>query len=546
MNTTTPKPYLTSRGTDARLIVGGEPFLIRGGELGNSSGERAYLNNYWPVLESLNLNTLLVPVYWDAIEPNEGQFEWRIVDELLEDARAHNMRLVLLWFGSWKNSMSSYVPAWVKTDFERFPRARSASGMAMEILSPFYQANQDADAKAFAALMAHLREVDPQHTVIMVQVENEIGMIPGARDHSAAANKAWSEPVPAELLDYLYAHRAELGDTLKAQLADFDANTEGTWAQVFGDTPAAEEIFQAWAFAKYVDAVTAAGKAELELPMFTNAALIRTGTQPGQYPSAGPLPHLADIWRAGAPALDFIAPDIYFPNYAEWADAYVTSGNPLFVPEALRSVDAAANALYSFGKHGAIGFCPFGIESISGNAARMLAGANEVVAQLAPYIAAADADRAPQGRAQFSTTAPTMTGLLPPTDNQRAPHRIRVGDYDVEATYERVPAPTLADGVINESGQAAGTEKLPAAAIVISTGEDEYLVGGIGVTLTFHDPTRSGDIIGIISAAEGRFDETGEWDQIRWLNGDQTHQGRHIRLEPGRFAIQKVKLYRYR
>ena len=575
-----PKPYLTSRGTDARLIVDGEPFLIRGGELGNSSGERAYLNNYWPVLESLNLNTLLVPVYWDAIEPVEGQFEWRIVDELLEDARAHNMRLVLLWFGSWKNSMSSYAPAWVKTDSERFPRARSAQGVAMEILSPFYQANQDADAKAFAALMAHLREVDPQHTVIMVQVENEIGMIPGARDHSEAANQAWAADVPEELLDYLYAHRDELGTSLQAQLADFDAHTEGPWADVFGDTPATEEIFQAWAFAKYVEAVTKAGKAELDLPMFTNAALIRTGTQPGQYPSAGPLPHVADIWRAGAPSLDFIAPDIYFPNYAEWADAYVTSGNPLFVPEALRSVDAAANALYSFGKHGAMGFCPFGIESISGNAARMLAGANDVVAQLAPYIAAADADRAPQGQSRraaaipaappvetkgvrIQVTHPTMTGFLPPTDDQRAPHRIRVGDYDVEATYERVPAPTLADGVINESGQAAGTEKLPAAAIVINTGENEYLVGGIGVTLTFHDPgrgyadgqvARAGqtpaasqrDIIGIISAAEGRFDETGEWQQIRWLNGDQTHQGRHIRLEPGRFAIQKVKLYRYR
>lgn len=496
----TPLPYLTSRGTDARLIVDGAPFLVRGGELGNSSGERAYLNDYWPHLETLGLNALLVPVYWDAVEPVEGQFDWTLVDELLEDARCHGMRLVLLWFGSWKNSMSSYVPAWVKTDLDRFPRARTASGQALEILSPFYPANRDADAAAFAALMAHLREVDSQHTAIMVQVENEIGMIPGARDHCAAADEAWYQPVPQPFMDYLVSHKDNLGATLAAQWAAGGNRTSGSWTEVFGDSPATEELFQAWAFAQYMDAVTASGKAQLDLPMFTNAALIRTGTQPGQYPSAGPLPHLADIWRAGAPHLDFIAPNLYFPNFAQWADAYVTSGNPLFVPEALRSVDAAANALYSYGKHAALGFAPFGIESISGNAATMLAGANDVVAQLTPLITAATADRTAQGDAQFTTTVPTMTGFLPPTDDQRAPHRIRVGDLDVEATYERVPAPTLADGVINESGQSAGTEKLPAAAIVINTGPDEYVVGGIGVTMTFHSTKRDGDTIGIISA----------------------------------------------
>ncbi|MDR2703953.1 MAG: DUF5597 domain-containing protein [Cellulomonadaceae bacterium] len=555
---TLPSLVTTATG-ETRLLVDGSPYLIRGGELGNSSGERAYLNDFWPRLDSLNLSTLLVAVYWDAIEPVEGQFDWTTVDELLEDARAHGLRLVLLWFGSWKNSMSSYVPSWVKKDYLRFPRARtspqmSASGVgesegtALEILSPFYPANQEADAKAFAALMAHLREVDPQHTVIMVQVENEIGMIPQARDHTPAAEAAWNEPVPAALMAHLSEHRSNIGAALAAQWHAAGGKTAGTWAEVFGDSPATEELFQAWAFAQYVEAVTAAGKSQLNLPMFTNAALIRTGTQPGQYPSAGPLPHLADIWRAGAPSLDFIAPDIYFPNFAQWADAYVTSGNPLFVPEALRSVDAAANALYSFGKHGALGFAPFGIESISGNAATMLAGAYDIVAQLTPLIAQANADRSPQGfSAALSATAPSMTGFLPPTDDQRAPHRIRVGDLFLEATYERVPAPTLADGVINESGQAAGSEKLPAAAIAICVGADEYIIAGTGVTVTFRNTAPGGDTIGILSAEEGRFvGEGSRWQHVRWLNGDQTHQGRHIRLEPGRFAIQKVKLYRYR
>ncbi|GAA4166840.1 DUF5597 domain-containing protein [Gryllotalpicola daejeonensis] len=503
-------PHLVSSGTATLLMVDDAPFLIRGGELGNSSAERSYLEPFWPKLEALGLNTVVAPVYWDVVEPAEGCFDWTTLDELLADARAHGMRLVLLWFGSWKNSMSSYVPAWVKTDTERFPRARTSGGAALEILSAFADDNRDADARAFAALMRHLREADDEHTVIMVQVENEIGMMPEARDHCPQAEEAFGGQVPAELLP------------VGAQ--------PGSWADVFGASPATDERFQAWAFARYVEVIAAAGKAELPLPMYTNAALIRPGAAPGQYPSAGPLPHLAEVWRAGAPSLDFIAPDIYFPNFAEWADAYVASGNPLFVPEALRSVDAAANALYAFGRHAALGFSPFGIESISGDAEDLLAGAFDLVAQLTPLIAAHAGDG-------------SMAGLIPPTDDMRAPHRVRLADVVLEASYERVAAPSLADGVINESGDAHGSRLLPAAAIVIRTSADELIVAGMGVTLTFHSPAAA-DTVGILSCEEGRFDP--EWRHLRWLNGDQTHQGRHVRLEPGRFAVQRVRLYRYR
>lgn len=510
-------PHLKRSGTATLLMVDDAPFIIRGGELGNSSAERAYLDPFWPKLETLGLNTVVAPVYWHAVEPAEGDFDWTTVDELLADARTHGMRLVLLWFGSWKNSMSSYTPAWVKADVGRFPRARTSRGEALEILTPFSDTNRDADARAFAALMQHLRSVDEQHTVIMVQVENEIGMIPQARDHCEQAEAAFIEPVPVEMLP---------------RGADI-----GTWTKVFGDSPAAEERFMAWAYARYVEHVTAAGKAEMPLPMYTNAALIRPGTLPGQYPSAGPLPHLADVWRAGAPSLDFIAPDIYFPNFAEWADAYVASGNPLFVPEALRSIDAAANALYAYGKHGALGFSPFGIETIAGDAEALLAGTFDIIAQLTPLIV----EHAGHG---------TMTGLIPPSDDMRAPHRVRLADVVLEATYERVPAPDLADGVINESGDAHGSSSLPAAAIVIRTRPDELVVAGIGVTLTFHSVEAGGDTVGILSCEEGRYapadGQVSSWQRLRYLNGDQTHQGRHVRLEPGKFAIQRVRLYRYR
>lgn len=506
-----PLPHLDGSRGATRLIVDGAPFIIRGGELTNSGGERAYLSPFWPRFESLRLNTILAPVPWDAIEPAEGEFDWTVVDELIADARAHSLRLVLLWFGSWKNSMSCYAPGWVKRDVTRFPRARSSRGQALEILTPFSDENRDADARAFAALMRHLRSVDERHTVVMVQVENEIGMIPEARDHSAEANAAFTRAVPDELLP--------------------PGVPPGTWSEVFGDSPATDERFMAWFFARYVDVVAAAGKAELPLPMFTNAALIRAGAQPGQYPSAGPLPHLAEVWRAGAPTIDFLAPDIYFPEFVAWADAYVASGNPLFVPEALRSIDAAANALYAFGKHGALGFSPFGIETISGEAESYLAGAFDVVEQLTFLIAE-------------HAGSDSMTGLVPPSADMRVPHRVRVGDLVLEAVYEVVHSPGLADGVINESGDAHGSKRLPAGAIVIRTGVDELVVAGIGVTLTFPAVDDHTGTVGILSCEEGRFDN-GSWVRQRRLNGDQTHQGRHVRLEPGRFSVQRVRLYTY-
>lgn len=528
-----PLPRLERTGSATRLVVDGSPFLVRGGELGNSSAERSYLGPSWTKLEALNLNTVVAPVSWDVVEPVEGRFDWRTVDELLQDAHEHGMRLVLLWFGSWKNSMSCYAPAWVKTDTERFQRCRTSDGRALEILSPFCDAARDADARAFAALLGHLAEHDEHRTVVLVQVENEIGMIPEARDHSPRAESAFGGPVPTELVDHLTAHRDSLAAGLLARWRSNGARTQGTWTEVFGDGPETDELFMAWAFSRYVQVVAAAGKAELPLPMYTNAALVRPAYAPGQYPSAGPLPHLADVWRAGAPALDLLAPDVYFPNFTEWADAYVAAGYPLFVPEALRSPEAAANALYAFGTSGAIGFSPFGIESIEGLAETMLAASYDVVRQLTPLVLA----HAGRG---------SMTGLVPPAADQRAPHRVRLPGLTLEATYERTAAPALADGVINEAGdRSRDSTPLPAGAIVVLTAPDELVVGGIGVTLTFHAADRDGGTVGILSCEEGRFADDGTWQHLRWLNGDQTHQGRHVRLEPGRFAVQRVRLYRY-
>lgn len=531
-------PCLREQGTAKQLLVDGAPFLVRGGELGNSSGEPDYLRPFWPKLKAMNLNTVVAPVYWDVIEPAEGKFNFATVDGLLVDARANGMRVVLLWFGSWKNSMSCYAPAWVKADPARFPRAQDSSGRGLEILSPFDAVNRDTDARAFTALMRHLKQSDAQHTVIMVQVENEIGMIPEARDRNSAAEKAFAGAVPAALMDYLAKHRATLAPELLATWSAAGGKTSGTWAEVFGTTPAGEEIFMAWHFGLYVQAVAAAGKAELPLPMFANAALIRPGYQPGQYPSAGPLPHLIDIWRAAAPALDFLAPDIYFQNFSYWAQAYTRSGNPLFIPEALRAPEAAVNALYAFGQLDAIGFSPFAIESNNEPAAGYLAASYDLVRQLTPLLAEK------QGRG-------FTAGFLQESAESKQPQQVRWGKWIFRASFERAAPPQLADGLAvvigtENSALAAGGRAgaAPAGGLMIALGDDEFLFAGIGLTLTFAS-TEPGQQAGILSCAEGTF-ENGEWKHLRWLNGDQTHQGRHVRLEPGRFTLQRVKLYRYR
>jgi Domain of unknown function (DUF5597)/Beta-galactosidase len=524
-------PHLRRQGSAMQLVVDGKPFLVRGGELGNSTASNAsYLKPFWPKFAALNMNTVLAPVSWDLVEPEEGRFDFTLPDQVIAQARENGMRLVLLWFGSWKNSMSCYAPAWVKRDPRRFPRATLPDGTPQEILSPFSAANRDADARAFAALLRHLREVDGRsHVVVMVQVENEIGMVPTARDHGEEADREFARPVPSELVRALVAAEDRLAPELRRTWREAGGRSSGTWAEVFGAGPDGEEVFMAWHFARYTEAVAAAGKKEYPLPMFVNSALIRPGHRPGQYPSAGPLPHLADVWRAAAPSIDFLAPDVYFTSFAEWLRRYRLSGNPVFVPEALRSPEASVNGLYAFGAHDAIGFSPFGIESIGEAAGKHLAASYGLVAQLEPLIL----ERQGQG---------VMAGLLSEGPEQRQPQQVRLGEYVLAATFERGAPPALADGVVAAPEPAAAPPP-PSGGLVLALAPGELVIAGTAVTITFAS-TAPGKRAGILSAEEGRFVD-GRWENVRWLNGDETHQGRHVRLEPGRFSMQRVRLYVY-
>ena len=483
------------------LMVDGKPYLILGGELANSSSSsRAYMAARWDRLQALHLNTVLMPVAWESIEPKEGEFDFGLVDGLLADARAHNLRIVVLWFGTWKNSMSTYVPAWVKHDSRRFPRARTTDGKAVDILTPFSAETAAADARAFGALMAHLAQTDTERTVIAVQVENEIGMIPEPRDHSPLAEGAWARPVPKGL-----------------------PGAGQSWAQAFGKD--ADEAFMAWHFGRFVEQVTAAGKKAYPIPYYLNAALPRPNAEPGKgYPAAGPIPKVARIWYAAMPSVDALEPDIYFPNFVEWTRAYAALGRPLFIPEANQAgkPEAPANALYAIGQLGAFGFSPFSIDNLDPGPGKPLSDLYVMLAKLWPMV-------------------------------QERQGTSRIAGFRVPVAFDNTPdladqKVTMGDNVLNVRFLDPWTPKDQQhpethGAIVMQLGADEYLVAGRGVTITFAPASGKGST-GIESIDEGDFVD-GQWVPGRRLNGDENHQGRHLRLPIDGYSIQRIKLYHY-
>ena len=531
-------PHMQRTGDITQLIVDGKPFLILGGELGNSTASSAdALSRVWPRLRRLHLNTVLAPIYWELIEPEEGAFDFTLVDRLIDDARQHEMRLVLLWFGAWKNSMSSYAPGWVKRDFKRFPRALKSDGSAVEILSPFSAETLAADGAAFAALMRHLRDYDSQRqTVLMVQVENEIGMIPEPRDHGPAAQAAFTSAVPKELMDHLTERGDALPPELRQRWQASRGKTAGTWAEVFGTTPQGEEVFTAWYFAKFVNDLARHSKAEYRLPLFVNAVLNRPGRAPGRYPAGGPLPHLIDVWQAGAPLIDMISPDIYFFNFSEMTDRYRRANNPLFVPEAMRTARAPANAMYAIAQQGAIGFSPFGIEAIEDPETNLLGQTYSALAHLAPLIL----EHQPMG---------DLIGLSPKVaydgSVDDAAQTVSLGRYTLTVHFAGGKRPA-ADPAELTSGDPAmrGRDLPPAGGMIIRTGSDEYTIVGIGLTVT-HAASDSGMQAGLLDVQEW-VQRDGRWQPHRWLNGDQTNQGREVFLSNERIGMLRVRLYQYR
>lgn len=512
LNATDP-PHIRMQNGVGQLIVNGQPFLILGGELGNSSaGTAAEADTIISKVAGMHVNTILMPVAWEQIEPKEGSFDFSILDHWIEAARQNNIHLVLLWFGSWKNAFSNYAPAWVKADAKRFPRAESADRRPLEILSTLSPETRRDDARAFAALMRHVREKDSaQQTVLMVQVENEVGYLGvGGRDRSAEANRVFNAPVPEGLM------RALAGKRLSPELAPHFNEHGRTWREVFGE--AADEVFMAWNYATYIDAVAHAGKAEYALPMYANAQLPAPQERAGEYPSGGPHPSHLDVWRAGAPSLDFYSPDIYWPNFEYWVQRYEAAGNPVFVPEA--RLDAAPfNALYAYGQGRALGFSPFAIES-----AKQDKDDEPAISQVYALL---DSIRDLLPPAQMSG----MTrGLVLHANSMRPTQTLALGGYLFEATLPRTwPARALA----TDDG----------AMLILQGSGGEFYVLGSGLTVSIaRDPDVGAGIAGIASV-EQVSRNAGQWTAERRLNGDQTNQGRQLLLDAHVPHVYRVRLY---
>jgi hypothetical protein len=543
-------PRLERRGQATQLIVDGAPWLILGGETANTaSSDLAYMKTVWPQLARLNLNTVLVAIAWSWVEPAEGVFDFTLIDGLLDGARQNNLRVVFLWFGSWKNGISSFVPAWVKADQQRFPRVQIKGGASIEVLSTLSEANREADTHAYVAFMRHLKEVDARNrTCLMIQMQNEVGVLGDSRDRSAAANAAFAGAVPKELMRYLGRNQARLYPELARRWAAAGGKAAGTWEDVFGAGGMADEPFMAWNYARYMERITAAGKAEYPLPVFTNTWIVQPEDHgPGDYPSGGPEPLTLDIWKAGAPSIDLNAPDIYLPNFTDWVGWFHRPDNPLFVPESRGDAMGVANAFFAIGQHAGIGYSPFGIDSTSRLAAapaRPDAGVPAprdldnlplpkgyaLLRQLTPLILDAQA----RGTiAAVSLSAEKQTQVVP------------LGDYTVNFEVRR-----------NRRNPA----RVPASgyALVVAAGPDEYFVAGSDIQVTFTPRTAGPEIAGLATVEAGRF-ESGRWIPNRQLSGDdvlldydlsgaaaRNQSGSGLRFDPDGPAVQRVKLYRYR
>jgi hypothetical protein len=590
-------PHLETRHGVRQLIVDGKPFLVLAGELGNSaSSSAAWMKPIWPQLAQRNLNTVVASVTWQMIEPAEGRFDFSSVDDCIYGARTNNLHLVFLWFASWKNGQSSYPPDWVKNDPRRFPWAKDGFGNTMNILTTFSDATRDADARAFGALMRHIREVDGKnHTVLMMQVENEVGIVGDSRDRSPAANEAYTKPVPKDLMNYLVQHKTTLAPELIEEWAANGNKTSGTWEEVFGPgkSPtyrlygpdltdevknsvwrkvswASDEFFMAWRYSTYVNKVAAAGKAEYDIPMYCNAWQQQPGCpRPGEYPSGGPVPQVNDIWRFGAPSIDMLSPDLYIPEFDWDCERYTRNGNPLFIPEAnTQSTDRSApgNALIALIKHNGIGFSPFGIERDRpggrggfGDRGRQPQGTNDMSA--APTAPPPDAFA--QTYALLQYLAPvildnqgkgTMVFLKDTTDTNTEPQELKLGDYTLGIKYG-----ASADsgggrgsrggfggfGGFGGGGGSTNTNVSPLR-LVINTGPGAYVFVGGPMTVTFkpNDPAR-GKVI--LSSTVETINENGQWLPGRWLNGDETQHNNNdrVNLEVSGVYMRTFGVYGY-
>ncbi|MCW0483971.1 DUF5597 domain-containing protein [Gaoshiqia sediminis] len=530
-------PYLQKNNGTVKLIVDDKPFIMLAGELHNSTGSSIeYMDGLWSKMADLNLNTVLPTASWELIEPEEGKFDFSLVDAIIEGARRENIKIVLVWFGSWKNGESTYAPRWVKKDPKRFLRAKDANGKTLEILSPFSEENLKADRKAYTTLLEHIKAVDYDHTVIMVQCENEVGVFRTARDHSSLAEKKWTSDVPADLIQYLQNNKENLHGELKKVWVENGEKTRGNWDEVFGksrekgDYPFyTEQLFMSYYYAKYINEIAEAGKKVLNLPVFCNAWLrYATKQLPGSFPSGGPNAEAFDTWKAAGKSIDFLAPDIYVDQFDSVCNVYTRKDNPLFIPE---SGFGAVRAMYAVGEYDALGFSPFGID---GDAVEH-SSETEVKQSIDAYQQMANMD----SLITSNYGSDKMRGVYL---NQYNPIQTLVmGNYEFKL-FPTAFRPQF--DFVDDPPSQLPKKPFNAGGLIIQISENEFYILGCG--FKFEVKTKEGvksEFAGVLSIDEGAFNDN-RFIPGRRRNGDSM-TGLYPLMEKEKVKSFKVELYHF-
>jgi hypothetical protein len=507
-------PKLVEKDGRYALMVDGRPYLVLGGQIHNSSAWPSELPQVWESMAALHANTVEAPVYWEQLEPQQGHFDFTSVDQVVEGARAHGLHVVLLWFGTWKNGNMHYVPEWVKTDPARFPRTIRPDGQPIDVLSPMSRNSLEADKAAFVALMRHLKQIDGErHTILLIQVENESGNIGSIRDNSPDANREFAGQVPVDLL--AAAHKQP-----------------GTWTAVFGGD--ADEVFQAYHQAKYINEIAAAGKQEFAIPLYINVWIDYPAAQLPQrqldtpgigYPSGGAVQKLVGLWRKLAPSIDMIGPDIYADDsefYRATIDAYRRPDNPLWIPETGRS-DSFAKFFFTALGDGAIGFSPFGVDQTGWN----ILGDQSWKAHARNFSLIEPMSRE---IAQLEFDGKLKTAVEEPGQSTE---EVDFGSWQAAVAFG-FPQP--------DGRRSPGTKDAHGAALIAQLGPDEFLITGVDASITFHLPGKLPWIRSqILSAEQGTY-ENGVWKPLRLWNGDETDRGLCFYDKP---EVVRVKMGRF-
>ena len=490
-------PKIIEKSGRHALLVDGKPFFMLGGQAHNSSGWPGMMPELYLAVKEMHLNTLEVPVYWEQIEAQPGKFDFSIVDTLLAQARVHHIHLVLLWFGTWKNGSNHYTPGWIKADATKYPNILSNKGLQVDSPSPNVEASLKADIKAFTQVMRYLKKVDLQHTVIMVQVENEPGAWGSVRDYSPAAQKLFESTVPPDLL------KPEVLKTLHVPLV-----VSGTWQQVFGDR--ADEYFQAWSVARFIGQVAAAGKAEYPLPMYVNAALREPFGNPtaNNYESGGPTDNVIPIWKVAAPAIDLLAPDIYLKGsekILKVIDLYDRPDNTLFVPEAALTPDNS-KYLYEVIARGGIGFSPFGIDDN-----QLAAPASETNERLSAFSQ------------EYVMVTPMMRELAEWGYEGKIRAVVEHEDHAEQKVDLGAWQAIVSFGVRGNNMQVNNQSN--GKIMIVQLDENKFILIGTSCHITFKPVGKNSDKAWqYLKVEEGAY-EKGAFNSLRILNGDETDFG---------------------